>query len=190
MKKLVEAGENILQEWRTVEDLKKAHDMKILSPLGVHLFTDFINSGDNIDNKVALALYAEGIIKFSKLRQGEMWQAENILQKYLPLTIKKKILSLFSENSGIKTGVVTPQLRDRAVCYIIILALTINNWRIDAGLITESVRVKPDQLKKLVSMTGAYMTTDQHTQSQVINLKLPLATFQVSSFTPKKKNRK
>ena len=61
MKNIVDAGENILK------NLKKAHNhnMKILSPLGVHLFTDFISCGDDLDNKVALALYDEGILKYS-----------------------------------------------------------------------------------------------------------------------------
>ena len=71
---------------------------------------------------------------------------------------------------------------------------------------TESIRVRPDHLKKLVScclyilsfvnilslqvsMVGAHLVSDSITQSQFIVLKLPLASFQTNYVPMKKKGR-
>ena len=74
-----------------------------------------------------------------------------------------------------------------------LLCLIINNFKLDASVLTKSIRVRPDHLKKLVSfnsvsyyfltlslqvsMVGAHLVSDSITQSQFIVLKLPLATF-------------
>ena len=188
LKQLLDAGESVLQDWKSLEDLKQAQNERTLSPLGVEFFNKFINSDGDLGNKVALSLYLEGIIKFSKLRIGEMKKGEKSLQRNLPLSIKKKIFNLFSQSSGGNNRVVTPELKDRAICHVIVLCLMVNSFKLDASLLTESIRVRPDHLKKLVSMVGAHLVSDSVTQSQFIVLKLPLASFQMN-YVGKKKSR-
>ena len=83
----------------------------------------------------------------------------------------------------------TPELTDRDICHVIVLALLANNFKLDTSLLTESIRVRPDHLKKLVAMVGAHLSNDSVNQSQFIVLKLPLANFNVN-YVGKKKNRK
>jgi len=189
IKNLTVAGDNALLDWKTVEDLRGAEKQKLLSPLGVEIFTKFINTAGELGMKPGIALYMEGIIKFTKLRLGDMKKGEKSLPTYLPLAVKKKIFSVFSQTSGGNNRVVTPELKDRAVCHVMVLSLMLSNWKLDASLLSESIRVRPDHLKKLVSMVGAHLVSDSVTQSQFIVLKLPLATFQVTYMGGKKKSR-
>jgi len=189
LKQLQDKAEITLQDWSTEEDVKKAQKERVLSPLGVELFMKFLNSSGELGDRVALTLYMEGIIKFTKLRQGELKTGEKKLQDFLPVSIKKKIFSVFTQLSGHNNRNITPELKDRAICHVIVLCLLINNFKLDASLLTESIRVRPDHLKKLVSMVGAHLVSDSITQSQFIVLKLPLATFQTNYVPMKKKGR-
>ena len=88
------------------------------------------------------------------------------------MMLKKKIFNTFSQSTGGNNKVVTPELKDRwancklfhhcnfynpssiiisrAVCHVMVLCLILNNFKLDASLLTESIRVRPDHLKKLV----------------------------------------
>jgi len=190
LKHLVDAGENVMQTYKTLAELKECQKSRQISALGVELLNKCNNMESDVGNRVAIILYMEGIIMFSKLRQGEMRKGEKSLQAFLPLNIKKKIFSHFSINNGTSNRIVTPELKDRAVCYVIVLALLANNFKLDSSLLTESMRVRPDHLKKLVAMVGAHITNDSTNQSQHIVLRLPLASFNVNYVGKKKKGPK
>ena len=198
-----------MQDWNSEEAISQAEKSKELSPLGGVIFRTFMKSSGNLGDKVALALYMEGIIRFSKLRQGELRRGEKALPRFLPKNVKTKILSQFSHTTGGRSRVVTPDLKDKAICHIMVLALLINslklgkvfpqrrhmtrfNWilLLDASLLSESIRVRPDHLKKLVSMVGGHLVSDSVTQSQFIILKLPLSTFNMDYVGKKKGGRK
>ena len=187
VKHLVEAGENVMQNFKTLAELKEAQKNRQMSALGVELLNKCNNMEGEVGNLAAIALYLEGIIKFSRLRQGEMRKGEKSLQQYLPLNIKKKIFSHFSINNGTSNRIVTPELTDRAICHVIVLALLANNYRLDTSLLTESMRVRPDHLKKLIAMVGAHISNDSANQSQFIVLRIPLANFNVNYVGMKKK---
>ena len=114
LKQLRDKAEVTLQDWSTEEDVKKAQKERMLSPLGVELFLKFLNSSGELGDKVALTLYMEGIIKFTKLRQGELKTGERKLQEFLPVSIKKKIFSVFTQLSGHNNRNITPELKDRS----------------------------------------------------------------------------
>ena len=156
-----------MQDWSSEEAISQAEKSKLLSPLGGVIFRKFMKSSGDLGNKVGLALYMEGIIRFSKLRQGDLGKGEKALPNYLPKSVKKKILDHFSISTGGRSRVGTPEMKDRAVCYVMVLALLINslklgnvlrkksntkhkNLLLDASLLSESIRVRPDHLKKLV----------------------------------------
>ena len=156
-----------MQDWSSEEAIDQAEKSKLLSPLGGVIFRKFMKGSGDLGNKVGLALYMEGIIRFSKLRQGDLGRGEKALPNYLPKSVKKKILDHFSISTGGRSRVVTPEMKDRAVCYVMVLALLINslklgnvlrkksnpkhkNLLLDASLLSESIRVRPDHLKKLV----------------------------------------
>ena len=81
--------------------------------------------------------------------------------------------------NSLKLGKVFPQRR-HVNCVLLL----------DASLLSESIRVRPDHLKKLVSMVGGHLVSDSVTQSQFIVLKLPLSTFNVDYVGKKKGGRK
>ena len=184
---LRKAGENLLQDLNSLTELKKAQEKRDLSPLGVFLLNKCLNSENNLGNRVAIILFMEGIIKVSKLRPGQMRRAERSLQQFLPVSAKKKLVSLFLQTKG-DTTLVTPELKDRAVCYTIVFALLANTFRLDTSLLSESIRVRADQLKKLVMMVGATTMSDSMSQGQTIVLRLPLSTFSME-YVPKAKKR-
>ena len=63
------SGEGVLQDWKSEEELDVAQKAKEISPLGAYLLKKIINSSEDVGDKVALALYMEGIIKLSKLKK-------------------------------------------------------------------------------------------------------------------------
>ena len=127
---LLRSGEGVLQDWSSEEAITQAEKSKELSPLGGVIFRKFMKSSGNLGDKVALTLYMEGIIRFSRLRQGELSKGEKALPRYLPVSVKKKILSLFCLTTGGRSRVVTPDMKDRAVCHVMVLALLINSLKL------------------------------------------------------------
>ena len=77
------------------------------------MFSRFQNTAGELGRSPSLALYTEGIIKFSKLRLGDLKRGEKSLQPWLPMMLKKKIFNTFSQSSGGNNKVVTPELKDR-----------------------------------------------------------------------------
>ena len=102
--------------------------------------------------------------------------------------IKKKIFDQFSSGTR-QQRIISPLLKDKAMCYIIVLSLMLNNQKIETSAITESVRVDPKNLKKLVMMTGANLENDVVTSQQKIVLRKTLATYDVNYVAKQKKNQ-
>jgi len=192
LKSLGEAADTVFADYKNLEDLEAAKKERVLSAMGVSLLHQCIlQSEADVSEKAATILYMEGIIKFSRLRQGEMKKGPKSLQTFLPLSVKKKIFDQFSVGSGggSNNRILTPEMTDRAVCHIMVLGLLASNFKLDTSLLTESVRVRPDHLKKLVAMVGAHLHSDSLNQQQLIVLKLPLATFNIN-YVGKKKGGK
>jgi len=191
LKKMTESVEEFFAEHKTEEDLEKAKEMRHLSALGVYYLNQCLNSEEDVTIKVAIVLYMEGIIKFSRLRQGELKKGPRQLQKFLPQAVKQRIFDQFSvcQGSNVSNRIITPEMTDRAVCHIMVLGLLAGHLKLNMTMLTESVRVKSDHLKKLVSMVGAHIHSDTVTHQQTIILRLPLATFNVQ-YTGRKKGAK
>jgi len=174
---LGEAGERFLAtECNSQEQLKVLVERRLVSALGSTLLAGCLASSASLGHRPAVILYMEGIIRFTKLRPGERAKGPRALQKFLPLPVGAKIFASF----GGPGGVVSPELRDRAICHILVLGLLASNFRLETIHLTDSVFVKNDHLKKLVAMTGAHMEADDMKLKQFITLKLPLAKFDVN----------
>lgn len=135
-----------MQDWSSEEAIAQAEKSKELSPLGGVIFRKFMKSSGDLGDKVGLALYMEGIIRFSKLRQGELCRGEKALPRFLPKSVKTKILSLFSLTSGGRSRVVTPDMKDKAVCHIMVLALLINSLKLGNVHICSETKFNTKQL--------------------------------------------
>merc|ERR1712013_708719 len=151
---------------------------KQISKFGANLFSECLSRVGDLGSKPGLAIYMEGIIRFTKLRPGERRKGPCSLQKFVPLVIGKKIFNLFG--AGEKKDLVTPELQDKAICFIIVLGLLASHYKMDTTLLTDSVFVRADHLKKLVAIVGAYMVASSKEMAQYIVLKLPLAQFDIN----------
>jgi hypothetical protein len=67
LKHLTEAGENVLQDFKTLAELMEAQKNNQLSTMGVELLNKCPNMEGEVGNLAAIALHLEGIIKFSSM---------------------------------------------------------------------------------------------------------------------------
>jgi len=160
------------------EAAMKLHADKQISKFGLKLLLECLACPGDLGNKPAIVLYMEGIIKFTKLRPGDRNKGPASLQKFVPLSIGKKIFDNFG--TGEQKNLVTPEMQDKAICYVIVLGLLASNLQMETILLTESLFVRAEHLKKLVAMVGAQMVADNQKMTQYILLKLPLATFDIN----------
>ena len=83
------------------------------------------------DTRLAVILYMEGIIKLSKLRAGQLRRPLDSLPAFLPAELRKRLVGRFLQRAGDgSTHLVTPELRDRALCHIIVLGLLANKFQV------------------------------------------------------------
>merc|ERR1719309_176753 len=185
---LKNACSTILEDYNTEKALDDAQDKRVFSPLGGFFLKKLLHQPELDTRSAALTIYLDSIAKFTKLRPGDLTKGYNTLPKYLSLLIKKKIFDLFSTGSQ-KKRIVSPELRDKAICYIIILSLMLNDCKVDVNFITESVRVDQKNLKKLVLLTGATVDSDASTGQQKIVLRKTLANFNINAVNRAKKKK-
>ena len=57
----------------------------------------------------------------------------------------------------------------------------------DFSELTSCLKTKADQIKRLARLAGATIATDSLTKTSFITLKLPLATFDMSALSAKKR---
>jgi len=132
---------------------------------------------------LAVAIYMEGIIQFIGLNRRDFKKGPRGMSNFIPLELREKIFRVFTNDQSN----ITPTSHDSAICYVIILALMISKYRIEFSDLTSSIRVKSEQLKKLIKVTGAriFLDADKITRVQ---LKLPLEIYDPSAQF-KRKNR-
>jgi len=186
VKDLIEACRGALEEFNSVEALEEGVKSRIFSPIGVHFLKKLLNQ-EELDSKAALALYMDATVKFTRLRPADLAKGNHALPKHIPAVIKKKLFDSFSSGSA-TNKIITPVLKDKAICYTIVMALMLNKFSFDVSLLTESVRVDNKNLKKLVMLTGANLETDPSIGTQKIILRKTLATYDVNYSAKKRKN--
>ena len=94
------AGASLLQEYSTPAMLREAQKEKLLSSLGVGLLEKELAASTPDLAQAGLVLYLEGLVKFSRLRAGDLRKGGRALQPFLPVGVKQKIVDTFSELSG------------------------------------------------------------------------------------------
>ena len=131
---------------------------------------------------LAIAIHMEAIIQFIGLQRRDFSKGPKGLPNFIPLDIREKVFRTFTNDQNN----VVPTTKDSAICYVIVLALMINKYRIAFSDLTSSIRVKADQLQKLIKLTGARIFTDAN--KTYVELKIPLETFDPTPFARKKNN--
>lgn len=86
-------------------------------------------------DKLAIAMYMEGIIHFLNMRAKEFSKGPRGLPEFLPMGLRQKIFNVFTDEQRI-----SPESKDRAMCYILVLGLIINNFILDFSQITNSIK--------------------------------------------------
>lgn len=155
---------------------------------------------------LGIALYIEGLLKLLQFRVKDMKSGPKALPLFIPAGLRSKIFATFTDDRYVnRLDVVplafsiesfislfsrlTPELRDRCICYIIVLALKISNYSVELNNLMSSVRVKADHLKKLANVVGASIHADALTGYNHIVLRLPLATYDANRLSRPKKSK-
>lgn len=103
----------------------------------------------------------------------------------IPNIIQEKLFSVFSLKNG-KTRAVTRRLRDKLVSYMLVLALIIDEYSLDCGVIIKDLGLAPSRLKTHLKAIGCVVRSRQQTkrkaddeqdspkQSLIADLQIPL----------------
>jgi len=180
---------NILNEYNSPEAIDGGMTKRIFSPIGAHFLKKLLNGGDL--KKGGLVLYLDALAKFFRLKPVDLSKGFKCLPHHIPHSLKKKVFDNFSIGEFQKR-MMTPELKDKIICHAIVLALIINDFKIEVSLITDSIRIVKN-LENLVNITGAHVVNNARTGKQEIILKKPLAHFEISksmNFKNKKQGRR
>ena len=181
--KLKTAASVLIEEYKTVMQVKNAIQNKKFSDFfGKLLMRELVNSDPQ---SLAIAIYMEAIINFIGLRARELSKGPRGMQDFVPFEIRQKVFNLFTNDQNN----IVPTTRDSAICYVIVLALMCNRYCVEFSDLTSSIRVKAEQLKKLVKVTGARFQTDIPTQKTFVVLKIPLDFFDPAATVRKAKRK-
>jgi len=184
LKALGEAADELLENYKAKEDIDAGVEARTLSKL----FASHLAGGKAGGKRsLATAIYMEAIVQFVNMGQAGFSKGpRGIRQAHIPLLIKQKVFREFTSLQG----TVSPETRDKAMCHVIVLALIASSvFNADFSLISASLRVKADQVKRLSRLVGATVQTDALTKRSFIVLKLPLASFDMTA-TYKKRGGK
>ena len=79
------------------------------------------------------------------------------MPEIIPMSIREKIFRVFTDD-----GRISPESKDRCVCYVLVLALIISPYFVlDLSVVTASIKsIGVPQIKKLITVIGAHLKTD------------------------------
>ena len=183
LEKLKSAATSLVEEYSTIEQIKNGVYNKQFSEFFGKIL---IREHKEVEpTNLAIALYMETIIHFIGLRSREFNKGPRGMQYFVPIEIREKVFRLFTNEQKN----VVPTTKDSAICYVIVLALMINRYEVGFSDLTSSMRVKADQLKKLIKVTGARLQVDLPTKTTFVVLRLPLDTFEPLAAAKKMKRK-
>lgn len=146
----------------------------------IYRFTPFVATSINMLKqfsttslkKYQILLYIDAILKFFKMSVKVITKKNLEIDAY-PEKLVQKILhdfTVFSDNSRSRPI----SMRDKATCYVIILALMAMDYRLDLEHLCKSLNVGLKKLLDISRVLGAQPASVK--DKYVIVLKLPLAT--------------
>lgn len=183
LNQLGQAAEELLENYSTAETIKAGVEGKIFT----QMFANHLERLFEKPKTLATAIYMESIVQFVNLRPAAFSQGpRGMKQSHIPLLVKQKLFRDFTSLQG----TVSPESRDKAMCYVIVVALIVNSFQADFAELSSSLRVKADQMKRLARLVGATVQTDALTKRSFIVLKLPLASFDVQGSFKKRGGKK
>jgi len=178
---LTAACKELLNKHSTLEAIGQAVKGKFLTPIGGHFIKlqlprkNIIAEAEK-DDMAALVVYLDTLVSFLNMRPNAISRGFRSFKPHVPHSLIQKIFETFC--SGQKENrIITPQLKDKAICHVIILGLMIGAASMDLKLITESLRLDAKYLPSLVSVTGAHVVNDVASGQQKIVLRKQLASF-------------
>ena len=117
------------------------------------------NSEFGNEDMLAVAIYMEGIVQFLNLKSSKFQVGPKVLPNFVPYPLKNKIWDVFTDQGYVMFWKdyfswnyvfqffrrISPESKDRAACYVMILGLMINNYNLDFSLLSNTIKsVKVD----------------------------------------------
>jgi len=184
LQSLKSSAQQLHEEFDTKEKIseaKKGKDRKFGD-----MFAHFL--GENLRNsdyeKTGIALYMEGIVQFLNMRSQQFEKGPRGMPEMIPMSIRDKIFRVFTDD-----GRISPESKDRSVCYVLVLALIISPYFVvDLSIVTASIKgVGVPQIKKLITVIGAHLKTDADKRAY-IELTKNMASYDPHKRAFKRKN--
>ena len=185
LQNLKSSAEQLHKEYDTKEKIseaKKGKDRKFGD-----MFAYFL--GENLRNsdyeKTGIALYMEGIVQFLNMRSQQFEKGPRGMPEIIPMSIRDKIFRVFTDD-----GRISPESKDRSVCYVLVLALIISpyNFVLDLSIVTASIKgIGVPQIKKLITVIGAHLKTDADKRAY-IELTKNMASYDPNKVIRRRKN--
>ena len=185
LQNLKSSAQQLHEEYDTKEKIseaKKGKDRKFGD-----MFAYFL--GENLRNsdyeKTGIALYMEGIVQFLNMRSQQFEKGPRGMPEIIPMSIRDKIFRVFTDD-----GRISPESKDRSVCYVLVLALIISpyNFVLDLSIVTASIKgIGVPQIKKLITVIGAHLKTDADKRAY-IELTKNMASYDPNKVIRRRKN--
>jgi len=180
MSVLVEASQEVVEKYgESKETVDQAVNAKTFS----RMFAKNLERFRRSPKMLGAAIYIEAILQFLNLRSAQFSKGASMMQSFIPHIVKEK---MFQEFTSVQ-GTMSPEVKDKAMCHIIVLSLIVNKFQVDFSELSSSFhQTKAEMIKRLARLCGATISTDSLTKTSFIVLKLPLASFDVNAFTKKR----
>lgn len=133
-------------------------------------FQTCLNKVPNNIHCTKILLYAECLLKFISMGYKDL-RKKNVVICPESQSLNNRILETFtvSSDSG-RTR--SNQLRDKAICFIIVLGLLANNYTLSVDPISQTIKIGLSKLQQLCRVVGT-VPLDRNKNIQVLKLPLP-----------------
>ena len=95
LKVLNSAAVELSKQFDTKDKISEAIKSKKISELFAHMLSHQLNKPDT--EKLAIAMYMEGIVQFLAMRSQKFAQGAKALPELIPLSIRHKIFQVFTD---------------------------------------------------------------------------------------------
>ncbi len=127
----------VSQQYDDIHKITQAVKSKEISELFASILKALLKNEEPSYRNWAIAMYMEGILQFLNMKANQFSKGPKALPEMLPMALRHKIFATFTDDQRI-----SPESKDRAVCYILVLALTCSKFVLDFSTVSTSIKAK------------------------------------------------
>lgn len=97
IEKLSEASQSLSAEFSTFEAITEGLKAKKFTELLAMALKKHVD--EKVDEKLAIAIYIDGIVKFLNMRSSDFSKGPKFLPEFIPLGLRNKIFNVFTDET-------------------------------------------------------------------------------------------